>query len=324
MLSVIIISYNEAQYLPEAINSCLNQTYKDMEIIIGDDGSSDNSIEIIKEYEKQYDNISHFVMDRSDIISKETIIPSYRVSNVIKRGISMAKGEYIVILSGDDYYNDSTVFEKQIEILDSNKEYYSCVSGLRKFWSDRSEDCIFKPMNESLYWSGAYTHISCFMFRKSIYDDGYFLNRFCDDTGLQYSIILAGKWNCLNKITFSYRQRSSSIMDSSDKTELALLELLMLQDIKHKNKLIASSLARFHKPLVLCFRERKELDGNKYKKYIDAAAKYDYDIINTLRTYDDASVIEKANTLITIMLSYVLFYYYKVARKIITLTYKKS
>ena len=77
-VSVIIVSYNEKDYLPEAINSCLMQAYDDYEIIIGDDGSSDGSIELIEKYAAEYPNkIRFFIQDRK--IGPEGVIPSVRV-----------------------------------------------------------------------------------------------------------------------------------------------------------------------------------------------------------------------------------------------------
>ena len=47
-VSMLIISYNEKEYLPRAIESCVNQTFKDKEIIVGDDGSSDDTLEYLE------------------------------------------------------------------------------------------------------------------------------------------------------------------------------------------------------------------------------------------------------------------------------------
>ena len=77
-LSVVIISYNEKQYLSDAIKSCLAQNFDgSFEIIIGDDGSSDGSIELITEFAAQYpDTITWFTMERLDAVD---VIPSLRV-----------------------------------------------------------------------------------------------------------------------------------------------------------------------------------------------------------------------------------------------------
>ena len=83
-ISVIIISYNEKDYLPEAIECCLQQdTFEkgmELEIIIGDDGSSDGSQEIIEQYCKQYpDIVRSFVMERN---ITGPVIPSFRCAFV--------------------------------------------------------------------------------------------------------------------------------------------------------------------------------------------------------------------------------------------------
>ena len=93
-LSFIIVSYNELEYLEQAISSCMNQHLNDYEIIIGDDGSNDGSIDFIRKYAKQYPEIIRYsVSDRTGIGSTKDIIASLRVSDVITRSLEMARGE---------------------------------------------------------------------------------------------------------------------------------------------------------------------------------------------------------------------------------------
>ena len=89
----------------DCFNSCLAQKKtNDIEIIIGDDGSSDGSIELIKELKTKYPSIvRYFVNDRNDGV----IIPSIRVSNTIKKAIQIANGRYCVCISGDDVFLDT-------------------------------------------------------------------------------------------------------------------------------------------------------------------------------------------------------------------------
>ena len=97
-LSIIILSYNESRFLEKAVGSCLDQDYDDYEIIIGDDGSDDGSVDIIKRY-AETNNIKYFVMERN----AKYYIPSIRVSDIIKRALEIADGQYVCVLSGDDF-----------------------------------------------------------------------------------------------------------------------------------------------------------------------------------------------------------------------------
>lgn len=92
MITVIIPTYNSSQYIKKAIESVLNQTYKDIELIIVDDCSTDNTIEIISKYNN---NINNFKI----IANKQNM----GVGISRKIGIENANGEYITFLDSDDY-----------------------------------------------------------------------------------------------------------------------------------------------------------------------------------------------------------------------------
>lgn len=268
-LSVILASYNENQYLDESITSCLEQSFKDFEIIIGDDGSDDGSLDTIKNYANKYSNIRYFVMNRTDV---KDLIPSIRVSNLIKRAISQAKGEYIICLSGDDYFVGNNVFTTHIANLDKdvNHKYSASVANYAKVWSDGKKQVInARKLPSRNYWATDYLHLSCFMFRKEIYDSGLFLDNFCDDTGLQYTLACEGNFIYTNQVMFAYRQREKSIVHESDKTELYLMEIALYNDIlNHSKQLPIASLSRFSGPLNYFSTNSIDLKNLKYQKYL--------------------------------------------------------
>ena len=66
----------------------------------------------------------------------KNIIPSFRVSALLKRGFKLAQGRYLSILSGDDRFQDPFKFQKQIEFLNNNVQYAACYSDFEKFWDD--------------------------------------------------------------------------------------------------------------------------------------------------------------------------------------------
>lgn len=103
-ISVILTSYNYGNCIKDAINSVLCQTYDNFELIIIDDGSTDNSVEIIKSFAIKDDRIK-FIQNEKNI----------GLSKTLQKAISYAKGEWIVFLESDDILV-SNAFQKKLEI----------------------------------------------------------------------------------------------------------------------------------------------------------------------------------------------------------------
>lgn len=101
-VSIIIPVYNTQKYLKRCINSIIDQTYSNLEIFLINDGSTDNSLEICKEYEK--------IDERIFIISGE----NHGVSYARNIGIRKATGEYLYFADSDDYLETDAI-EKMIQ-----------------------------------------------------------------------------------------------------------------------------------------------------------------------------------------------------------------
>lgn len=99
-ISIIIPVYNAEKYLHECLDSVVSQTFKDIEIICIDDGSADNSYQVLQGYA---DKDSRFV-----ILQQE----NKGAGAARNKGIEIAKGEFLAFLDSDDYYADYTVLEK--------------------------------------------------------------------------------------------------------------------------------------------------------------------------------------------------------------------
>lgn len=112
-ISVILPVYNSVKYLAETIDSILNQTYTNFELIIINDASTDNSEKIIEKYQDE----------RIKYIKNETNMGVAYSSN---RGIEIAAGKYIAKADSDDIY-DYERLEKQLQVMEENSEYNICV-----------------------------------------------------------------------------------------------------------------------------------------------------------------------------------------------------
>jgi glycosyltransferase involved in cell wall biosynthesis len=108
-VSVILPNYNYARYLDERIQSILNQTYKDFELIIVDDASTDNSLEVISKYTDDKRVKTQFFTENSGL-------PYKRWND----GAALAEGDYILFAGADDTCTP-TLLEKLVEKLDANQ-----------------------------------------------------------------------------------------------------------------------------------------------------------------------------------------------------------
>ncbi len=118
-ISILMATYDRAGMLEAAIESARNQTFKGWELIIADDGSTDNTAEVIKKWQKREPRI---VFTRNEV--------NQGISKNYNRGLRLAKGEYIAMLDDDDPWADNRKLEKQIEFLDKNPDYVGCGGGV--------------------------------------------------------------------------------------------------------------------------------------------------------------------------------------------------
>jgi len=143
-VSVIVPNYNHARFLKQRLDSVFNQTFQDFEVILLDDCSTDNSVEILSEYAKN-PNVSHLVVN------------SENSGNVFKqwnKGVALAKGEYIWIAESDDYC-EKEFLETLVPIVESNLQIGLIYSQSQKINQDNELLSIWHPWNgvfSDLHW----------------------------------------------------------------------------------------------------------------------------------------------------------------------------
>lgn len=207
-VSIIIPCYNQGKYVAEAINSALRQTFKDIEIVCVNDGSTDNSVEIIKSFENKYKN---FIF----LNNKENRGVIYSRNFAIKN----CNGTYILPLDADDII-EPTYVEKAVKILDNNPNI-GIVYCKAKIFGNYDKYWNLKPFNKSdiLYENCIFCSA---IFRKSDFlkIGGYNNNMKygCEDYDLWLSFIEQGlEVFQINEILFSYRQ-----YDETSRTTISL------------------------------------------------------------------------------------------------------
>ncbi|MCX5811428.1 MAG: glycosyltransferase family 2 protein [Proteobacteria bacterium] len=130
LVSIIIPTYNYAGFLHRAIQSCLNQSYKSIEIIVIDDGSTDNT----KEIAESYGNMIIYIQQENS-----------GVSSARNRGLDHAAGDYIAFLDADDYLTENAI-EIRLNVLLQNPEAGAVIT---ETYSQKNEGLSCKPRFKS-------------------------------------------------------------------------------------------------------------------------------------------------------------------------------
>ena len=134
LVSVLVPAYNHENYVQEAIHSVIEQTYENIELIVVDDGSKDNTWQKIQEMkeecEKRFSRV-HFETKQNE-----------GTCATLNRLMSLANGEYIAILASDDLYKPQLI-EKELQFLSQNPDYILCVGDYE----------IIDPHSKKCFWN---------------------------------------------------------------------------------------------------------------------------------------------------------------------------
>jgi len=275
-VSVCITTYNHEKYIAQAIESVLMQnTNFEFEILIGEDESSDSTRSIVKAYKKRHpEKIRLFLNYRKNVIYINNR-PTGRF-NLIKN-LTNAKGQYIALLDGDDYWTDRNKLQKQVEILDRNPDISLCFSNLdilennhkQSFYEDNPTHRLSKKIPNKIttledICQGNFIHTSTVVYRNQIatFPDFFYKVGYGDWT-LFCLIAQHGNLLFIEDYTSVYRSHDGGIFSSADK----IFPLIMAIDTcfelnKHFNhRLNKIIIPEIHKRIILikklCIKERQ-------------------------------------------------------------------
>lgn len=202
MISVVIPLYNKAHTIVNTLNTVINQSYKDFEVIIVNDGSTDNGVEVIQK---------HFTDNRIRIINQKNA----GVSAARNKGVEESKGEWIAFLDGDDEWMPQYL-EKMKEALSKypNANMIGCASYYKDYITQQvSSNALIDKYNKQILPINYFmnpdrmTHIGATIIQKSSFTaQGGFKTgiRMNEDLLLQASIAMNGQFIYIGDVLHVY------------------------------------------------------------------------------------------------------------------------
>ena len=252
LVSIIVPTYNCERFVKKTIDSILNQTYQNFEIIVIDDCSKDSTLEIVKAIPDK--RISVFVNEKQSGAAFSR-----------NRGIAEAKGDYIAFLDGDDIWF-ATKLEEQLFFMKSNGYVFSCTD-----YNEIDENDSFlgtvvtgpNAVTHKAFLKSDYVGCLTVMYKRDIYPDLSIPDTILKRNDYALWLKLSEKAICyrLKKVLASYRRASNSL-SSGKKTALIKYHKEMFQKLYNFGK-IRSSFYAWRNALYYFYRRARYVKKTK-------------------------------------------------------------
>lgn len=306
MISIIMSVYNVEKYLDECLQSIFNQTYKDIELIIINDGSTDGSLDIINKYRKKYSNIVYIEQENKGLSEARNL------------GLSIAKGDYILYIDSDDYI-DSNMLQLMIDkIKEDDSELV--IIGHREFYDDiKGKDLdIILDVDDKKVYTGievANMMLDCkimgvawnklYKASKLKEENFYFESgRYTQDWYPTFKHISnLSKISFVNKPLYKYRLRSTSTTSKKNEKRLEDYTYAVSNIINYvensninfdKNSLTRFKVITFNRIISLYYSVNIQKQSSIYKSFKNSNYnKFDMNIlkVSTLKGISNRSII---------------------------------
>ncbi|MBI1240983.1 MAG: glycosyltransferase [Nostoc sp. RI_552] len=216
VLSICCITYNHENFIRQALDGFLmQQTNFPIEIIIHDDASTDNTANIIREYQGKHPHLIKTILQRENQYSQG--------KKVFPITFKEAQGKYIALCEGDDYWTDPLKLQKQVDFLEANPDFAICFHQV-KIWEEGElkDDYITRVPSEVStivdLAKGNYIHTPSCVFRNNISKilGANFSNSPLGDYYIHMMNAQYGKIFCINEVMAVYRVHNNSVWSSKD------------------------------------------------------------------------------------------------------------
>lgn len=217
-VSVILPVYNCELYIYDAVQSILNQSFTNFELIIIDDCSTDATVAIINSFKDS----------RIRLIVKEK---NSGYTDSLNYAISICKGEFIARMDGDDISLPER-FQKQVDFLNANKDVIMCGTGIQIMDSDK---LLFHPSSHDaikvkLCFSNAFFHPTV-MFRKDVFAHFHYNKEFepAEDYDLWAQLVFKGKVMNIDEVLLKYRVHTNQISNYKNEIQINAMTIAQLR-----------------------------------------------------------------------------------------------
>ena len=244
-VSVLITFYNQEKYVDDCLSSVFAQhTTFSFVVIVGDDGSSDLTLNKVLKWEKQYPTkLRHIIQDRNP---DEKYVGGVRASKNRLSLIKEVKTPYFIFLDGDDYWISNDKLQKQVDLLEmeENSDCEACAHYVNSFNEDKPEEepsvIPARKLKEGkipfqIYWEDMYFHTDSILFRSRHIPDLDFMlleNHFNDNV-ITFCFLRFGSVYFIPETMATYRKNMNGIY-TGDKFAVGMLRDIFDYDITVK------------------------------------------------------------------------------------------
>jgi glycosyltransferase involved in cell wall biosynthesis len=285
-ISVIIPIYNTGSYLDRCIKSVVDQTYKNLEIVLIDDGSTDNSAKICNDYEKIDKRVRYYYKDNGGVSSARNF------------GIKNAKGAYITFVDSDDIITKDAVSLLMMcnDSFDVSMVEHKTVSDNYIFINGKSKNNLsiltgLEATKKLLYESGMNNSVCGLVYRRNIEDDLLFNEdiAYGEDFDFKFKLLKNASKIVLNSsAAYIYITRDDSAMNTSFTTKRMDSLKVALSNL--------ANIRKFDPPLIKAAKHKVFLESVSILRAIDHKkvhkSTFD-DCILYIKTYRSSVIADK-------------------------------
>lgn len=227
LVSVCCMTYNHVSFIRQCLDGFMMQKCSfSFEVLIHDDASTDGTQDIIREYVTRYPNIIKPIYQKENQYSKG-IDPN------VKYNFSRAKGKYIAMCEGDDYWTDPYKLQKQVDFLESHPDYVMCSHRFNQYIQDKNlleeeKDLTFQGADydlKNLIGGKWLTQTLTVMYRRDALDlqryESYGMSL---DMILFYELLRNGKGYCFSDVMGVYRLHKGGVWSEVSINQQRLIE----------------------------------------------------------------------------------------------------